>query len=110
MVINAVSQNPTIAYRSTENPHYWKNKSPILGYWQQDTYYKIQASLDDQTDIITGEEELTYFNNSPDTLTYVYFHLYENAFQPESYTEDLYKGNGIKVKYGKYESQKKELK
>jgi len=107
MVINAVSQNPTIAYRSTENPHYWKNKSPILGYWQQDTYYKIQASLDDQTDIITGEEELTYFNNSPDTLTYVYFHLYENAFQPESYTEDLYRGNGIKVKYGKYESQKK---
>ncbi len=81
---------------------------PIPGYWQQDTYYKIKAKLDDKTDIITGTEELVYWNNSPDTLTFVYFHLYQNAFQPGSYTDDLYRNNKYDVKYGKYESQKKD--
>ena len=32
----------------------------------------------------TGEQELVYKNNSPDTLTKVFYHLYYNAFQPGS--------------------------
>lgn len=106
--IASFAQNTNIPYRSTENQYYWKNRLPIPGYWQQDVQYKISATLDDQTDIITGVEELTYYNNSPDTLTFVYFHLYENAFQPGSYTDDLHQNNGYKVTYGKYEAQKKD--
>lgn len=102
------AQNPDIPYRSTSNPLYWKNRLPIPGYWQQDVYYKIKAELSDKTDIITGTEELVYWNNSPDTLTFVYFHLYENAFQPGSYTDDLHKNNNYDVKYGKYEKQGKD--
>ena len=67
----------TYDYRSLQNPHYWKNKMPNGAYWQQDVLYKIKANLDDKTDIITASEELTYYNNSPDTLTFVYFHLYQ---------------------------------
>src|ERR1051326_4430943 len=73
------------AYRSPGNSQYWKNKKPFEGYWQQDVNYRIKARLNEKTNIISATEELTYYNNSPDTLTFVYFHLYQNAFQPGSY-------------------------
>ena len=93
-------------FRSPSNPMYWKNKLPYVGYWQQDVAYKIEASIDELTDIVVGTEHLTYYNNSPDTLYYVYFNLYQNAFQPDSYLDDLQRNNGEKVKYGKYEKAK----
>ena len=52
--------------------------------WQQHIDYKINASLDVQTNIVKGSENIVYTNNSPDTLRKVYFHLYWNAFQPNS--------------------------
>ncbi|MFN8298046.1 MAG: M1 family metallopeptidase [Chitinophagales bacterium] len=94
---------PDNNYRSANNPYYWKNRLPFTGYWQQDVHYKINAALDETTDIITGQEELTYYNNSPDTLYYVYFNLYQNAFQPGSYLDNLQSNNDAHVHYGKYE-------
>ena len=94
----------TYDYRSAQNPHYWKNKMPNGAYWQQDVLYKIKANLDDKTDIITASEELTYYNNSPDTLTFVYFHLYQNAFIKGAYLENLNLANNFKQKFGKYEA------
>ena len=52
--------------------------------WQQHIDYKINASLDVQTNLVKGSENIVYTNNSPDTLKKVYFHLYWNAFQPNS--------------------------
>ena len=52
--------------------------------WQQHINYNIKASLDVNTNIIKGTEEIVYTNNSTDTLRKVYFHLYWNAFQPNS--------------------------
>ena len=52
--------------------------------WQQHINYNIKASLDVNTNIIKGTEEIVYTNNSTDTLCKVYFHLYWNAFQPNS--------------------------
>jgi hypothetical protein len=52
--------------------------------WQQHIDYNIKASLDVKTNIINGSEEIVYNNNSTDTLRKVYFHLYWNAFQPNS--------------------------
>jgi aminopeptidase N len=94
------------AYRGSGNPLYWKGRGHDNSYWQQDVHYKIKAKVDDKTDIIDASEELSYFNNSPDTLAFVYFHLYQNAFQPGSYTNDLHKNNKYPIKYGPYESQK----
>ncbi len=51
---------------------------------------------------IVDGEELTYTNNSPDELTFVFFHLYSNAQTKGSYLADLYKNNGVKLKFGKY--------
>lgn len=98
-----------MAYRSIDNPHYWKNRPPIPGYWQQDVHYKIYARIDEKTDIITGREDIIYYNNSPDTLYFLYFHLYQNAFQPGSYYDKMTRENGVIPRYGRYESQKKNI-
>lgn len=52
--------------------------------WQQQINYKIDAALDVQKNTVKGTEEITYTNNSTDTLRKVYFHMYWNAFQPNS--------------------------
>ncbi len=52
--------------------------------WQQQINYKIDAALDVQKNTIKGTEEILYTNNSTDTLHKVYFHMYWNAFQPNS--------------------------
>jgi hypothetical protein len=52
--------------------------------WQQHINYTIKAGLDVNTNIVKGTEEIVYDNNSSDTLNKVYFHLYWNAFQPNS--------------------------
>lgn len=53
-------------------------------YWQQEVSYKMNIEFDVETNQFTGSQELNYFNNSPDTLTKVFYHLYFNAFQPNS--------------------------
>ncbi|GIV40859.1 MAG: hypothetical protein KatS3mg034_0169 [Vicingaceae bacterium] len=98
---------PPNKYPTRENPYYWKNRLPVPGYWQQDVHYIIDAYIDEKTDIITAKERLIYTNNSPDTLRFVFFHLYQNAFQPGSYYDDLNRRNYNLPKYGPYESQGK---
>ena len=53
-------------------------------YWQQYLHFKIDAQLNDQEKSITGSETIVYKNNSPQTLTYIWFHLYPNAYKDES--------------------------
>ena len=55
-----------------------------LSYWQQRVEYKIRIDFDHKKHQFIGEQNLIYFNNSPDTITKVFFHLYFNAFQPGS--------------------------
>jgi hypothetical protein len=97
---------PAYSYRSEQNPYYWKNKKPYDGYWQQDVHYQITANIDEKTDVVDGKVMLTYYNNSPDALPFVYFHLYQEAFQPDSYVETLNEVNDVDPTYGKYEAQK----
>ena len=98
--------HPPNTFQSPENPFYWKNRLPHHGYWQQDVYYRIKANIDEKTDIIDATEILTYWNNSPDTLHHVFFHLYQNAFQPDSYYDKLQKANNVKPEYNQYEQNK----
>ena len=93
-------------YKSNENQNYWKNKQPYEGGWQQDVAYKIEAFINDSTDIIEGDFfKLTYWNNSPVTLKEIYFHLYQNKFQPQPHMHDLYMNNDCDMSYGKYEKK-----
>jgi hypothetical protein len=52
--------------------------------WQQRVEYTMNIRLDVKTKQVHGDQKLIYYNNSPDTLTRVYYHLYFNAFQPGS--------------------------
>ncbi len=60
------------------------NSNAQSGYWQQNADYKMEVDVDVKTFKYTGKQELVYSNNSPDTLKKVFFHLYNNAFQPGS--------------------------
>ncbi len=52
--------------------------------WQQRAEYSMDVQLDVRTHRINGTQKLVYYNNSKDTLTKVYYHLFFNAFQPGS--------------------------
>ncbi len=54
------------------------------GYWQNQVEYKMNIDMDVSDNTFDGEQWLTFTNNSPDTITEVFYHLYFNAFQPES--------------------------
>lgn len=86
--------HPPNTYRNADNPHYWKNRPPYDGYWQQDVHYRIDARLDDRLDQVTADMTLTYHNNSPDTLHEVFFHLYQEAYAPGSYLASQWKDRG----------------
>lgn len=53
-------------------------------YFQQDVSYRIEAILDEEQDVLRGRARVAYTNRSPDTLDSLYFHLYLNAFRPNS--------------------------
>ncbi|HQV50691.1 MAG: M1 family metallopeptidase [Flavobacteriales bacterium] len=90
---------PPNSYRNADNPLYWKNRPPYPGYWQQDVHYLIKARLNDMDDVINGDLTLYYHNNSPDTLHYVYFHLYQEAYVKGSYLENKSIAEGEDKKY-----------
>ena len=49
-------------------------------YFQQEVNYKIQVTLNDRMHELNGFESVEYINNSPDTLGYLFFHLWPNAY------------------------------
>lgn len=53
-------------------------------YWQQRVHYVMDIDMNVQTNRFSGKQKLEYWNNSPDTLKQVFYHLYWNAFQPGS--------------------------
>lgn len=53
-------------------------------YWQQHVDYKMDVNMNVENYRYTGTQKLEYINNSPDTLHRVFYHLYNNAFQPGS--------------------------
>src|SRR4249920_2767862 len=54
------------------------------GYWQQRVKYVMDIDMNVATNRFTGKQQLDYTNHSPDTLRKVYYHLFWNAFQPNS--------------------------
>jgi hypothetical protein len=58
--------------------------APGHAYWQQGADYAIRASLDEDKHAIAGVETITYHNNSPDTLSYLWVQLDQNIYKPDS--------------------------
>jgi hypothetical protein len=53
-------------------------------YWQQNLRYNIEAELNDTEKSITGFETIVYKNNSPQTLEFIWFHIWPNAYKHDS--------------------------
>jgi len=67
-------------------PNAYRNASGAPGhkYWQQQVNYKINVTLDDKTQSLSGEESIDYINNSPDTLRYLWLQLDQNKLKRNS--------------------------
>lgn len=50
-------------------------------YWQQEVNYKIDVTLNDKNHSLNGNAIIEYINNSPDSLTFIWFHLWPNAYK-----------------------------
>lgn len=50
-------------------------------YFQQEVNFTIHVHLDDSLHYLNASEKIEYFNHSPDTLYFLYFHLWPNAYQ-----------------------------
>ncbi len=50
-------------------------------YWQQQVDFKINVTLNDVNNTLAAVADITYTNNSPDTLFYIWFHLWPNAYK-----------------------------
>jgi hypothetical protein len=70
----------------TPNEERAASGAPGAKYWQQRADYKIDVQLDDANHRIIGSETITYHNNSPDTLNYLWLQLDQNIFANTSDT------------------------
>ncbi len=70
----------------TPNTYRTASGAPGVDYWQQKVDYQIAVELDDQNQKITGAETITYYNNSPDVLNYVWVQLDQNMRARDSDT------------------------
>lgn len=59
-------------------------------YWQQRADYRIDVTLDPATDLVTGSETITYHNNSPDALPYLWMQVEQNICARNSVTNQLH--------------------
>ncbi|MGH7733513.1 MAG: hypothetical protein ACREOE_07420, partial [Gemmatimonadales bacterium] len=59
-------------------------------YWQQRADYAIDVTLDPATDLVRGTETITYHNNSPDELPYLWMQVEQNICTPNSITNQLH--------------------
>jgi hypothetical protein len=71
---------------SLPTPNVYRNAAGEPGheYWQQQVDYKIKARLDEEKRRIEASQDITYHNNSPDTLKYLWVQLDQNKFRNDS--------------------------
>lgn len=73
---------------ATPNDYRTASGAPGHEYWQQQVDYQMKIRIDDKIQRLYGEETVTYHNNSPDVLHYIWLQLDHNIFDKES---DTYK-------------------
>lgn len=69
---------------ATPNTYRTASGAPGTDYWQQQVDYKMKIRLDDDIQKIHGEETITYHNNSPDVLYYLWIQLDQNIYAKDN--------------------------
>src|SRR5210317_2215546 len=71
-------------YLPTPNSYRTASGAPGHEYWQQQADYKIDVTLDDENQSVTGSANIRYYNNSPDSLKYIWLQMDQNRFDPKT--------------------------
>ncbi len=69
--------------------------APGPDYWQQQVDYAIEASIDPATRTISGKERVTYHNNSPEALEYLWVNLEQNVLRQDSLGSQIGGGRAV---------------
>jgi hypothetical protein len=76
----------------TPNSYRTGSGAPGPNYWQQRADYVINVEVDDNTQMLTGSETITYFNNAPEALNYLWLQLDQNIFGEDNMTDKTQTG------------------
>ena len=92
---NASELFPSESFLPQGNSYRSATGEPGRDYWQNRADYSIDVKLDDQSDVIEGVETISYQNNSPHTLTFLWLQLDQNVYKDHSKGLDakLFKSN-----------------
>jgi len=71
-------------YTSNGNEYRAASGEPGPAYWQNRADYQITAALNEETKELTGSVTITYKNNSPQELAYIWLQLDENLYRQDS--------------------------
>lgn len=70
----------------TPNSYRAASGAPGINYWQQRADYVIDVELNEDTQLITGKETITYHNNAPEELRYLWLQLDQNKLSKDNIT------------------------
>ena len=71
----------------TPNSYRTGSGAPGQNYWQQRADYVIDAEIDDNTQLLTGSETITYYNNAPEALSFLWLQLDQNIYAEGNLTD-----------------------
>jgi hypothetical protein len=99
--VHAFSQTPTWQGKfeqlgpalSTPNAYRSASGAPGPQYWQQRADYVIDVEVDENSHVLKGSETITYHNNSPEALRYLWVQLDQNLFAENSLTKQTKTGS-----------------
>ncbi len=76
-------------------------------YWQQQVNYTIDVSLNDKEHTLDGFEKMDYFNNSPDTLHFIWMHIWPNAYKNDktAFSDHMLENGGTKFYFSDKEDK-----
>ncbi len=76
-------------------------------YWQQQVNFSINVSLNDKERSLEGFEKIEYINNSPDTLKFIWFHIWPNAYKNDrtAYSDHLLENGDTKFYFSNQEEK-----
>ncbi|MGH2553151.1 MAG: M1 family metallopeptidase, partial [Chitinophagaceae bacterium] len=76
-------------------------------YWQQQVNYSIDVSLNDKDHTLDAFETIEYINNSPDTLSFIWFHCWPNAYKNDktAYTDQTLENGSTKFYFSDKEQK-----
>ncbi|MDH5398962.1 MAG: M1 family metallopeptidase [Cyclobacteriaceae bacterium] len=73
----------------TPNSYRTGSGAPGAAYWQQQADYEIDVTINDKTQVLTGKEKITYYNNSPNTLEYLWVQLDQNVRENNAFSKQV---------------------